>query len=152
MGIDKNVLEQYSSVKKEIEDLEQRNKRDRNEIRRLEKQIVSDTVTGSREDLTIGPIMVAGVAEGLADELREKIKTRLTKREQFERKLKRMKKDIEEYIQKIEDSEVRRIARFRYIDDLEWRQVAVRMGKGYTDTACRKKMERFLKKSKSVRS
>ena len=96
--------------------------------------------------------MVAGVAEGLADELREKIKARLAKREQFEGKLKRMEKDIEEYIQKIADSEVRRIARFRYIDDLEWRQVAVRMGKGYTDTACRKKMERFLKKSKSVRS
>lgn len=146
MGIEKNVLEQYSSIKKEIEDLEQRNKRDRREIRRLEKQIVSDTVTGSREDLTIGPIMVAGVAEGLADELREKIKARLAKREQFEGKLKRMEKDIEEYIQKIADSEVRRIARFRYIDDLEWRQVAVRMGKGYSADACRMRLERYLKK------
>lgn len=146
MGIDKNVLEQYNSIKKEIEDLERRNKKDRKEIKKLEKQIVSDTVTGSRDDLTIGPIMVKGVAEGWIDEKRERIRARLQKRQQFERKLKRMKKDIEEYIQKIEDSETRRIARYRYIDELEWPQVAVRMGNGYSGDACRMKMERYLKK------
>ena len=101
MGIDKNVLEQYNSIKKEIEDLERRNKEDRKEIKKLEKQIVSDTVTGSRDDLTIGPIMVKGVAEGWMDEKRERIRVRLQKRQQFDRTLKRMKKDIEEYIQKI---------------------------------------------------
>lgn len=146
MGIDKNVLEQYNSIKKEIEDLERRNKEDRKEIKKLEKQIVSDTVTGSRDDLTIGPITVKGVAEGWMDERRERIQARLQKRQQFERKLKRMKKDIEEYIQKIEDSETRRIARYRYIDELEWPQVAVHMGKGYSADGCRMKMERYLKK------
>ncbi|MBO5159618.1 MAG: hypothetical protein J6B94_08545 [Lachnospiraceae bacterium] len=152
MGIEKNVLEQYSSIVEEIADLERRNRNDRNEIKKLEKQIMSDTVTGSRDDLTIGPIMVKGVAEGLADKKRDQIEARIMKQNRFRKRLLNMKQEIEDYIQKIEDSEIRRIARFRYIDDLEWRQVAVRMGRGYTDTACRKKMERFLQKNKSVRS
>ena len=152
MGIEKNILEQYKSIKEEISDLERRNEEDQREIKKLEKQIMSDTVTGSREDLTIGPIMVKGVAEGLADKKREKIRERVLKQLRFSDKLKKMKKDIEDYIQTIPDSEIRRIARFRYLDDLEWKQVAVKMGKGYSDTACRKKMERFLQKNKSVRS
>ena len=150
--MEKNVLEQYASIVEEIADLERRNRNDGNEIKKLEKQIVSDTVTGSRDDLTIGPIMVKGVAEGLADKKREQIIARVEKQNYFRKRLLEMKQEIEDYIQKIEDSEIRRIARFRFIDNLEWRQVAVRMGKGYTDTACRKKMERFLNKSKSVRS
>ena len=152
MGIEKNILEQYKSIKEEIADLERRNEEDQREIKKLEKQIMSDTVTGSREDLTIGPIMVKGVAEGLADKKREKIRERVLKQLRFSDKLKKMKKDIEDYIQTIPDSEIRRIARFRYLDDLEWKQVAVKMGKGYSDAACRKKMERFLQKNKSVRS
>ena len=47
---------------------------------------------------------------------------------------------------KIEDSEIRRIARFRYIDDLKWKEVAVRMGKGYSEDFCRQKMNDYLKK------
>lgn len=146
MGIEKNVLEQYTSIKKEIEDLERRNKNDRAEIKRLEKQIMADTVTGSREDLTIGPIMIKGVAEGLADKKRDQIEARIMKQQRFRKKLLKMKKEIEDYIQKIEDSEIRRIARFRYIDDLKWKEVAVRMGKGYSADFCRIKMENFLKK------
>lgn len=146
MGIEKNVLEQYTSIVEEIADLERRNRNDRNEIKKLEKQIMSDTVTGSRDDLTIGPIMVKGVAEGLADKKRNQIEARIMKQNSFRKRLLNMKQEIEDYIQKIEDSEIRRIARFRYIDDLEWRQVAVRMGKGYSADSCRMKMERFLKK------
>ena len=144
--MEKNVLEQYASIVEEIADLERRNRNDRNEIKKLEKQIMSDTVTGSREDLTIGPIMVKGVAEGLADKKREQIIARIEKQNQFRKRLLKMKQEIEDYIQKIEDSEIRRIARFRFIDNLEWRQVAVHMGKGYSGDSCRMKMERFLKK------
>ena len=146
MGIEKNILEQYKSIKEEIADLERRNEEDQREIKKLEKQIMSDTVTGSREDLTIGPIMVKGVAEGLADKKREKIRERVLKQLRFSDKLKKMKKDIEDYIQTIPDSEIRRIARFRYLDDLEWKQVALKMGNGYSGDSCRMKIERFLKK------
>ena len=144
MGIEKSVLEQYTSIKKEIADLERRNKADQKEIKKLEKQITRDTVTGSRDDLTIGPIPVEGIAERLIEKKRDRIRGRMSKQLQYRLKLEDMKAEIEEYIQKIEDSEIRRIARFRYIDDLEWRQVAVHMGKGYTEDSCRMKIERFF--------
>lgn len=146
MGIEKSVLEQYTSIKEEIIDLERRNKNDRNEIKKLEKQITRDTVTGSRDDLTIGPIPVEGIAERMIEKKQDRIHNRMIKQMQHRQKLEDMKEEIEDYIQKIEDSEIRRIARFRYIDDLEWRQVAVRIGKGYSADSCRMKMERFLKK------
>lgn len=144
--MDKTALEQYISIKEEIADLERRNFNDRKEIKKLEKQIVSDTVTGSREDLTIGPIAVNGIAERLIEKKRERISARLIKQHQFKEKLEETRAEIEDYIQTIENSEIRRIARYRYIDDLEWRQVAVQMGKGYSEESCRKKIERFLKK------
>lgn len=146
MGMDKTALEQYISIKEEIADLERRIFNDRKEIKKLEKQIVSDTVTGSREDLTIGPIAVNGIAERLIEKKRERISARLIKQHQFKEKLEETRVEIEDYIQTIENSEIRRIARYRYIDDLEWRQVAVRIGKGYSADSCRMKMERFLKK------
>lgn len=146
MGIEKNVLEQYTSIKEEIIDLERRNKNDRNEIKKLEKQIMSDTVTGSRDDLTIGPIPVRGIAESLIEKKQNRIRNRMIKQLQHRQKLEGMKEEIEDYIQKIEDSGIRRIARFRYIDGLKWKEVAVRMGKGYSEDFCRIKMENFLKK------
>ena len=44
----------------------------------------------------------------------------------------------------IEDSRIRRIMRYRYIDDLNWVQVAHRMGKNHTAESCRKAHDRFL--------
>lgn len=146
MGIEKSVLEQYTSIKEEIIDLERRNKNDRNEIKKLEKQIARDTVTGSRDDLTIGPIPVEGIAERMIEKKQDRIRNRMIKQLQHRQKLEDMKEEIEDYIQKIKDSEIRRIARFRYIDDLKWKEVAVRMGKGYSEDFCRQKMNDYLKK------
>ena len=72
---------------------------------------------------------------------------RIDKMQNFKKKLEELVGAVEEYIQSIRDSEIRRLARLRYIEDLEWQQVAVRMGKGYSAGACRKKLERFLQKN-----
>ena len=59
--MDKDILVQYCEMKEEIKDLRQR-------IMKLDKflqdpPIVADTVTGSRKDLTIGPIKVTGIPD-----------------------------------------------------------------------------------------
>lgn len=146
MGIDKNVLEQYSSMKKEIADLGRMIVDSNKKIKRYEKQVISDTVTGTRADMTIGVIKVEGIAQQWIDREHELNQRRIDKMERFKEKLEKMIGEVEEYIQSIEDSEIRRLARFRYIEDLEWQQVAVRMGKGYSKDSCRMKMERFLQK------
>ena len=152
MGIEKNVLEQYSSIKKEIADIERMIAESNSKIKKFEKQVVSDTVTGTRSDLTTGPIKITGIAQKQIDKENELNRNRIQKMKRFKKRLEKLVVEVEEYIQKIPESEIRRIARFRYIDSLEWRQVAVRMGKGYSETSCRKKIERFLQKNKIVRS
>lgn len=146
MGIDKNVLEQYSSMKKEIADLERMIADSNRKIKRYEKQVVSDTVTGTRSDMTIGVIKVTGIAQQQIDRENELNRKRVQKMERFKKRLEKMTVEVEEYIQQVSDSEIRRIARLRYIENLNWRRVAVHMGKGYTEDSCRIKIERFLKK------
>lgn len=145
MGIDKNVLEQYSSMKKEIADLERMIADSNKKIKRYEKQVISDTVTGTRADMTIGVIKVEGIAQQWIDREHELNQRRVEKMERFKKKLEETVVKVEEFIQSIDDSEIRRIARMRYIEGLKWRTVATYMGKGYTEEACRMKMERYLK-------
>lgn len=146
MGIDKNVLEQYTSIKKEIADLERMIAESNSKIKKFEKQVISDTVTGTRPDLTIGPIKITGIAQQQIDRENELNRNRIQKMKRFKKKLEKLVVEVEEYIQKIPDSEVRRIVRMRYIENLNWRRVAVHMGKGYTEDSCRIKMDRFLGK------
>lgn len=152
MGIDKNVLEQYCSIKKEIADLERMIAESNRKIKKYEKQVVSDTVTGTRADGTTGPIKITGIAQQYIDRENELNEKRIQKIQRFKKRLEKKTDEAEEYIQAIDDSEIRRIARWRFLEGLEWDQVAVRMGKGYSGTSCRKKMERFLKKNEIVRS
>lgn len=147
MGIDKNVLEQYTSIKKEIADLERMIAESNSKIKKFEKQVVSDTVTGTRPDMTIGPIKITGIAQQQIDRENELNRNRIQKMKRFKKKLEKLIVEVEEYIQKIPDSEIRRIARMRYIENLSWRRVAVHMGKGYTEDSCRIKMDRFLEKN-----
>lgn len=146
MEINKDVLEQYCSTKKEIADLERMIEDSNKRIKRYEKQVVSDTVTGTRADMTIGVIKVEGIAQQWIDHEYEMNSKRIDKMQNFKKKLEELVGAVEEYIQSIRDSEIRRLARLRYIEDLEWQQVAVRMGKGYSKDSCRMKMERFLQK------
>lgn len=147
MEIKRNVLEQYTSIKKEIADLERMIAESNSKIKKYEKQVVSDTVTGTRSDLTTGPIKITGIAQQQIDRENELNRKRIQKMKMFKKKLEKLVVEVEEYIQKIPDSEIRRIARMRYIENLSWRRVAVHMGRGYTEDSCRMKMDRFLEKS-----
>ena len=57
---------------------------------------------------------------------------------------------IDNYIDSIENSEIRRIIIYRHIDDMTWQQVAKRMGKYYTADGCRKLLERYFEKVKNT--
>lgn len=53
---------------------------------------------------------------------------------------------LERYISAIDDSIMRQIFTFRFIDGLPWIQVAANMGEGYTLEAVRKAVYRYIKK------
>lgn len=66
-----HILDQYTNIKKELSDLEIMINEKNKKIRICEKRVVSDTVVGSRADLTIGTIKITGIAQQELDELNE---------------------------------------------------------------------------------
>ncbi len=126
-------LRQYKSIKAEIEELAE-------QIQMLES---SDIVQGSdREFPYIKHNMK--VETGECDHTRDMLKKELGL-------LKSEYHALNEFINNIADSEIRRIFRYRYIEGLKWFQIASRLkvcGDGSTE---RKKHDRFLKVSRNSR-
>lgn len=54
---------------------------------------------------------------------------------------------LERYISSIDDSLLRQIFTYRFINGLPWRQVAACVGGGNTDDACRKAVRRYLERN-----
>lgn len=143
--MNKQILKQIPDIRKEILDLERAITLVEKRIEILKRDEVTDTVIGSKDDLTIGPIRVHGhpqkeYGKKLRELQRKKIQLNNKKAE-----LLHLENTAEEYIQTLPDSHIRRLIRYRCIENLSWQQVAVRMGIKYSAEACRKKFERFLR-------
>ncbi|WP_320959346.1 hypothetical protein [Hungatella effluvii] len=144
--MDKEVLEQYSSLKAEYQDLQ-------GEITKLDKQIkkmetsrcqVSDSVKGTRTDGTYGSIRITGFP--VPDYYRRKklLEDRKKKLDEFELQLLELTNEVDDYINSMADSRMRRMIRYKFFDELSWVQVAHKMGGKYTADSCRKQIDRFL--------
>ncbi len=119
----KNFLQQYADLQAEMKDLE-------NRIRKLEAlkdKLVHDSVTGSDSEFPY--IKKRFHIHGLDEKRRSRLsrlKNLLAKRKE---KCEEMKLQIEEFISTIPDSRTRRVFQYRYIDDLTWQAIAMRLGK-----------------------
>ena len=134
----KKRLEQYSSIKAEVAELKAK-------IKAREKSQLTDTVTGSSPEypFTKHTVTIKGVDYG--DDL-------LTKR--LEEKMFLLDEEcayIEKWLDTVEDSLIRRIVRWKYIEGKTWQQVAFRIGK-HDEQYPRKKIDRFLKETKSTKN
>lgn len=54
---------------------------------------------------------------------------------------------IENFVYQVEDSLIRQLLTYRYLQGLKWNEIAGKMGCGYTVDGLRMTLERFLKKS-----
>lgn len=144
--MDKSILNQYIDLKAEIEDLEVLIQKTCRELKKMESRSiqVSDSVKGTRRDGTYGSIRITGYPYRDS----ERRKALLTKREKklgaFQGQLLELTNLADDYINSLEDSRMRRMLRYKYIDGLTWVRVAHRMGGKYTADGCRKQVERFL--------
>lgn len=139
----KEILKQVPNIKKEICDLEKEIKSVQKQIDELRQERVYDTVVGSREDLSIGPIRVRGHPKGYEKRIDE-LQKKKTLMDNKRLDLIRVENEAEEYIQSIQDSGMRRIMRYRYISGFTWQQVAREMGPGYSSDGCRVAHNRFM--------
>lgn len=143
--MDKGALLQLSEIKKEIADLEERIRKDERKMEEYSNLVVSDTVTGTREDGTFGPIKITGLDRKhynrqklLANHKREMLKG-------LQEKLLQKEIEAEEYIQTIQDSRLRQILRYRYVDGLTWQQVSKKMKGKSTADSCRMEAQKIFK-------
>jgi hypothetical protein len=123
----KHLLKQYTDLQIEIKDLENRIKRLENKKIKVEK----DSVKGSSNVFPY--VERTFTIEGYNYLEEEKTEYRIDKLNELLSKRKDkcedMKLGIEEFISSIPDSRTRRVFQYRYIDGLNWQQIARRIGK-----------------------
>lgn len=142
--MEKNVLKQYISLKKEIEDINIR-------IQKLQAKLEAINEAGNVKDAVKGgagglqTFHVEGFPVAEEDETKYLLQKNIRILEERKAKAAELVVKVESYINTIDDSRMRRMITYRYIDNMSWQMVADKMGRGYTENSCKKQMERFLK-------
>lgn len=147
--MNKKILIQYADLQEEIKDLRKRIEKTKYQIAQIKKQgIVSDTVRGSRQDGTIGLIKITGFPDRDYHKRKSTLNRQLMLLQEKEDELLELTNEVELYIESIEDSRIRRIFRYRYLDDMSWTRVAMMMGGDNTADSCRMAHNNFFEKEK----
>lgn len=147
--MDKNILVQYSAMKEEIKDIRRRIEKDRKELDRLNKLVVSDSVTcGKKGKKPIRTVKIQGRPVAAISRKESALKKHIYQLEQKEAELMELTIQAEEYINSIDKSELRMMFRLYFIDNLTYLKVAEKMNymfpkrkKSYSDE---KRIQRFF--------
>ena len=158
MVITKHILDQYSDLRKEIEEVQEKICRLDTEIHRLEKRIreiengekVKDKVRGGdggNQSFNIEGVPIKEYEQKKTALYSKKLLLiqRKTTLELLELEIEQKQNDVEEYIASIDDSRMRRIVNMRFIENLSWNQVADRIGGGNTEGSVKMAFQRFMK-------
>lgn len=152
--MDKAVLIEYADMKEEIKDLRRRIDADRRELDKLNRMIVTDSVTrGKKGKKPLGTVKIQGKPTRSIARKEELLMRRIAKLEYLELELLELTNQVEEYIEDIPKSELRTMFRLYYIDDMTWSKVAIQMNQifpkriiKYTEDSCKQRHKRFLEK------
>lgn len=158
MEVTKDIIIQYCELREEIKDLRERIDKDELRLQKIEEEgVVSDTVTGTRADGTIGSIKITGFPIPEYSTVKAMLKKRIAKLQIMEDELHEAMSAVDDFINAIPKSDLRQMFRFYYIDDMTWRRVATNMNKrfpnrriSYTEESCRKRHDRFLEKNEII--
>lgn len=143
--VTKEILSQYQDLQKEIEDIRERIHKTEDKLSHLvEEGVVSDVVSGG-----LGGIEHFKVTGFPCPEYKRKELSLLRYKQQLsktEEELLDMTNKIESFVNAIDDSHIRRIIRFRFIDGMTWRQVAINIGGGNNEGSVKMAFQRFMER------
>lgn len=140
----KELFEQYAAMRLEHADLKKRISRMQRELKLLKNSQVADTVTGSREDLTIGPIKVVGKPTKQYAEQSKRLAALINRYNKNAEALEVKLEEVEQYLDTLTDSRIRTILRLRYVDGYTLTDVGMRVG--LTKPGVQSAIDRFFKK------
>lgn len=136
----KQKLSQYIDTKEEIKRLEKKIEK----LERETKDIVSDVVDSTTTSFPI--IQTHKKIQGLDIERMHKLdKLKAILIERYDKLLK-AQLEVEEFIDAIPTSRLRRIFEYRYIEDFSWIKIAQVIGGKSTEESIRKEHDRYLLK------
>lgn len=139
--IDKELLEQLSSLHSEVEDLQKR-------LDKLENKplkTVIDSVQGSSISYPYiqHQCTIEGVEYPKVNKQRRKLRKLI---QENKRKIDKKIINLEYELKRVEDSEIRQIIRFKYEDNLSWVQIMFKM-KYNSESTAKMKLKRFLEEN-----
>ena len=155
---DRNILEEYADMKEEIKDLRRRIDAGRRELDKLNKQVVTDSVTcGKKGKKPLRTVKIQGKPTLFIIRKQNALERSISKLERLELELLELQNHAEEYIEQIDKSELRIMFRLYFIDDLSYPKVAMQMNQifpkrkvKYTEDKVRKRIQRFFEKIENV--
>lgn len=155
--ISKEVLIQYCDLQEEIKENRERKDKLSDQIEKLEKNIEEIQEEGTVKDKVRGGLggiqnfNIEGFPSAEYDHKRTQLlqkrillNQRKSTLEVLEFTLMETLNEVQEYINSIEDSRMRRIVSMRVVDSLSWNKVADRMGGGNTEDSVKKAFYRFM--------
>ena len=120
--MEKNILRQYDSILKEITDTNRRIQSAKDKLKRMEDEgVVVDSVYGGFGGTQ--HFKIEGMPTTEYSKQKSILLARKMRLETLQKKLLDMKNDVEIYIYEMTDSECRRAAAFRYIDNMGWKRL-----------------------------
>lgn len=152
MQVDRGILIEYADMKEEIKDLRRRIEAGKKELDRLNRMVVTDSVTcGKKGKKPLRTVKIQGRPTMAIRMKKTAYERNISTLEKMEVALLEKQTQVEEYIQHIGKSELRIMFRLYYIDNLTWYQVAMRMNQifpkrriKYTEDNCWRRNKRFF--------
>lgn len=129
-------LKQYEKLKNEITELKEQIRKDESR----EDVIVADTVKDYRDGERV--IIIRGYDERLGNKIGKARMGLIERRIKAENK----RLEIETFIDEVEDSEIRQIIQYKYIDGMAWKVIARKIYGSPCEDRPRKKIIRFFEK------
>ena len=143
----RKILEQYTDIQEEQRDIRKRILKLEDDIRDLEenRNETADSVTcGRKGRKALRTVKVSGFPEKEYQEKRARLQRLKRKLELVDDQLLELLTEAEESIEGIDSSRMRRILRYRYMDNMTWKEIARTFGKGVTADSVRMEHSRFF--------
>lgn len=144
----KEILVQYADLVQEAKDIREKIWKTEDEMERIAsgKNGVVDVVHSTTKDIRYAPCLVTirGADSVGYYQKKAKLKEYKAQLERLEQHVLEQLTIAQQYIEGIENSRMRRIMMYRYVDGLKWFQVAQRIGGRCSAESIRKEHDRFL--------
>lgn len=143
--ITKELLSQYTCLIKERDQVQASVERLQKRIAKMEDDgTVIDSVKGGYGG--IQRFVIEGFPNDDISRQRGILRAREAHLKALEEKILEQINEIESFMKSISNSPIRMIVRLRYIENLQWDEVATKFGSGYTKDSVRMMFERYLER------